>query len=346
MVTCPATERNRRCDSRRSQARETPEGASELPHRILGAVCKAGFIPCSSPSPERFREKSITRGKALEFADMADPPVPGPALDESASGKNPDRDRSTLSTRPLPSGEFPIGTHFDILRRFMSVSRNGAEPVEPATVEGHGIPSRSVELNTAFLCHVGLLVEERTGRFKPTPVAMQFINTQIADEGRGRRLLRSLIEKTWFGKAARSLLGTDPALSSRDKDVMVALAASAQLPAGEGEGALHVLMDYLAYAGIIDRTDRGLLPPSGKSNRTVPASSDRHLRVPARPSTKRLESEDAPPVTDHPHEIADWEVIQTSEFYLRIQPNPAAVKRFRKQLDLLDQKLKEGPKPE
>jgi hypothetical protein len=234
-----------------------------------------------------------------------------------------------------------MATHFDVLRRFMSVSRNGAEPIEPTAVEGHGVPSRAVQSNTAFLCDIGLLVEEMTGRFKPTPVAMQFINTQIADEGRGRRLLQSLIAKTWFGIAARSVLRTEPAASSRDADLVAALAASAGIPMGKDEGALRVLVEYLVYTGILNGSDLELMPATTKSNLTAPASSDIRSSAPAKPSTKALSPEGAG-IIEPSREIADWEVIQTSEFYLKIQPNPSAVNRLRKQLDLLDQKLKEG----
>jgi hypothetical protein len=316
-----------------------------LPRTREGSVwVQCQLHPLIEPPPlERLQEKSITQQKELEVADMVDPQFPGPPADALAPRWNLGQDRSTPSARPLPSVEFPIGIHFDILRRFMSVSRNGAEPVEPAAVEGHGIPSRAVESNTAFLCDIGLLVEEMTGRFKPTPVAMQFINTQIADEGRGRRLLRSLIEKTWFGIAARSLLRTDSVTSTQEKDLMAALAAAARIPVGQREGALRVLMEYLAYTGILIRADRGVMPPGETSNLAAPASSDVRSRAPAKPSTRKLRPEDAP-MADAPSEIADWEVIQTSEFYLRIQPSPSALKRLRKQLDLLDQKLKEGAK--
>jgi hypothetical protein len=303
--------------------------------------CNVNGTHCSSPPLERFREKSITQEKELEVAEMVDPQSPGPPVEALGPRWNLGHDRSTPSTRPLPSAEFPIRIHFDILMRFMNVSHNGAEPVEPAAAEGHGIPSRAVESNTAFLCDIGLLVEEMTGRFKPTPVAMQFINTQIADESRGRRLLRSLIEKTWFGIAARSLLRTDSAASTQEKDLMAALAAAAQIPLGQREGTLRVLMEYLAYTGILIPSDRGLMPPSETSNLTAPPYPDVRSRAPAKPSTRKLRPEDAS-MTGAPNEIAEWEVIQTSEFYLRIQPSPSALKRLRKQLDLLDQKLKEG----
>lgn len=82
----------------------------------------------------------------------------------------------------LPSGKFPLDAHFVVLRRFMSLSRNGTEPVTAASVEGQGIPAGAAELNVAFLSGMGLLIEEKHGEFKPTPVAMQLVNTQLADE--------------------------------------------------------------------------------------------------------------------------------------------------------------------
>ena len=247
-------------------------------------------------------------------------------------------------THPLPSGEFPLEVHFDVLRRFMSVSRNGAEPVEPAAVEVQGLPPRAAQQNTAFLCDIGLLIEEKTGRFKPTPVAMQLINTQMADESRGRRLLRSLIEKTWFAATTRAFLRTGPPASLRDQDLIAALTVVAAAPNDPGEGAYRVLVEYLAYTEILDRSVRALPAEAAKA-------SQRSSGPPGQPSTALVAPVPGPPKEkprgkSHPSaQAVEWEEIQTSEFHLKIQSKSAAVQRLRKQLDLLEQKLHESANP-
>ncbi|MCI4352665.1 MAG: hypothetical protein L3K14_04675 [Thermoplasmata archaeon] len=275
---------------------------------------------------------------------MEDPYSTGPRLSAVTSGTTVTDRTSTPAAHPLPSGEFPVETHFDVLRRFMSVSRNGADPVEPAAVEAHGLPPHAAELNAAFLCDIGLLIEEKAGRFKPTPVAMQLINTQIADEGRARRLLRSLVEKTWFGTAARVFLRADRPESFREEDLLAALAAAIPIPVEQNRGALRVLLEYLGYTGILTRSDSTVPRMNGKPIRTEPAAVAPPSSAPVIPQTGRREH---PPsgATHPPDEAADWEVIQTSEFYLKILPKSAAVKRLRKQLSLLEQKLHESAKP-
>lgn len=245
----------------------------------------------------------------------------------------------TSTLHPLPFGKFPLETHFAVLRRFMSLSGNGVEPVTPEAVEAQGVPPDAAVRNVAFLGSLGLLIEEKPGRFKPTPVAMQLINTQLADEQRGRRLLRSLIEKTWFAAAAKPSLETGSAARPTEKQLLAALGAANHLPAGQEEAALRVLIQYLVYTGLLIEpvpgapgTDYGLghAPSAAQDAPSVTAPASRRTRPRRRRGSHAT------------HEAGEWELIQTTEFSLRIRANAAAVKRLREQLDLLDEKLARG----
>jgi hypothetical protein len=233
------------------------------------------------------------------------------------------------TAHPLPSKGTPLETQFDVLRRFMAVSRNGAEPVAPVSVDGPGLPPGAAQGNAPFLGDIGLLVEEMPGRFKPTPVAMQLINTWLGDEGRGRRLLKSLIEKTWFGRAARSYIDTRGGSPLEEEGLARALAAAAGVVLIADPGALLTLTQYLAFAGLWPLTPCPP-PPPPKHLQSAPDSA-----VPERSEERGLPSS---------NDATDWEEIRTNEFSLKIRPAPAAVKRLRKQLDLLDERLKESPK--
>jgi hypothetical protein len=265
----------------------------------------------------------------------------------SGVGSSSAMDAPISSKFPLPSGEFTIETHFDVLRRFMSVSRNGVNPVDASAVEGNGVPLGSVRTNCAFLCAIGLLVEEKVGQFKPTAVAMQFINTQLGDDSRGRRLLRSLIERTWFGAAAKAYLRTPSHGSPKDGDLQSALAQAAYIPAGRGEKEIRVLFAYLAYTGIYIPTN---MDSTGAGGRTAPAPASAQLQPMTTPSARPPEPirRSALRPASGENENTGWEEVQTNEFYLRIEPKAAAIRRLRKQLDLLEQKLNEqddlGPK--
>jgi len=264
------------------------------------------------------------------------PPTGIPVSEVSARGSG----QTTTPAYSLPSGQFPLETHFAVLRRFMSVSHNGTEPVTAAAVEGQGIPPGAAELNVAFLSGIGLLIEEKHGEFKPTPVAMQLVNTQLADESRGRRLLRSLIEKTWFGTIARNLPRSNSTAAVPPEELAAALAAAAQVSVDEEAGAIGVLMEYLAHTGILVLADRRT---SGGSERAEPIEvarrdAGREVASPRGKGRTVPTRKDAIPSTATSPE---WEEIQTNEFSLRIRPHPAAVMRLRKQLDLLEQKLAE-----
>lgn len=255
---------------------------------------------------------------------------PTPAFARAAPGAGPGH--------PLPSGEFPFATQLDVVRRFMAASRNGTVPVAPASVEGAGLPAGAAQANAAFLADSGLLVEERPGQFKPTPVAMQLVNTLLADEGRGRRLLRSIVEKTWFGRAAKALVGTRDAASVTEADLANALAAAAGIPEAEHRASLLLLVAYLSYTGILSRPPGIPSRPPGAPPVETPRT-DRESPPPGStgPSSRARAAEVSPPKREEP----EWEMVQTSEFSLKILPTASALQRLRRQLDLLEERLRE-----
>lgn len=225
---------------------------------------------------------------------------------------------------PLPSEQYPLSVHFDVLRRFMSVSRNGTEPVAPSSVEGASLPSGAAQLNVAFLADVGLLIEEAAGRFKPTPVAMQLINTQSIDADRGRRLLRSLVGKMWFGRTAEALRRSNPRVTVSEIRSRITEEAAGTTPAEPR--AVELLLEYLRYTELLGHEDPAALPtvpprasdPASADSRTGPSSSG--------PSIGRSTG-------------AEWKTIRTDDFELSIRADHDAVRRLRRHLDLLDEEI-------
>ncbi len=246
-----------------------------------------------------------------------------------------DENPRTASVPPLPSGRFPFLVHFDVLRRFMTMSHNGVEPIAPASVEGGGLPSQAAQVNTAFLCDLGLLVEEALGKFKPTPVAMQFINTQVASDDRARKVLRTLVAKSWFADSAASLLQAKP-VASRE-ELIDALTASARAKRRTTGKAIAVVIDYLTYTGFVVRTDQGFVRGGDRATLRVPASAISPRPLP--PSSSRSDGGGIPSAIPEASG-SGWELVKTNDFDLRIRASPAAVGRLRKQLDLLEEKLK------
>jgi hypothetical protein len=231
-----------------------------------------------------------------------------------------------MTTHPLPAEQFPLSVHFDVLRRFMSMSRNGVEPVTPLSVEGGAVPVGAAQLNAEFLSDAGMLIEEAAGKFKPTPVAMQLINTKIADEDRGRRLLRSVVAKLWFGRVAAAFLQANP--KGEGPELVSALAKEAQVPTSEGGGRIAVLVEYLTYTGLVTPEAGSRASPGGSTS-----SPTRPARRPGRLA-----------VTDG-SEASGWKSLRTDDFDLRVRADPAAVRRLRRHLDLLEQELEHGADP-
>ena len=234
-----------------------------------------------------------------------------------------------MTTHPLPSDRFPLGVHFEVLRRFMSVSRNGAEPVAAVAVEGGDIASGAAQLNVAFLADAGFLIEEAPGRFKPTPVAMQLINTQAVDEERGRRLLRSLVAKLWFARAATALRRTNPSAGASEVRRRLIDEASARTAADRR--SVGVLLQYLSYAGLVEPAAPGSRapaspPPSGPTE-NPPGSP--------LPSARRARAA--------PQDPSGWKIVRTDDFELRVRPGRDAVRRLRRHLDLLEEDLEADP---
>lgn len=221
----------------------------------------------------------------------------------------------------------------------MVVSQNGVEPIPPAAVEGSGLPAEAAQQNAPFLSDVGLLVEDAPGTYKPTPVAMQFINTMATSQDRGRKVLRSLVAKSWFARAVTDAVqawGIVPR-----PELIAELSAIAETRDGNPDRSMGVLLDYLTYTGIVTETERGFARADTGVLERAPAGPTTSA---ARAVSSRSLTDSKPSAPTSKSDLPNWEVLQTSEFELRILATPGAVGRLRKHLDLLEEKLKsEGP---
>jgi hypothetical protein len=266
-------------------------------------------------------------------------------MESSETGGTPHADASSRpkiprtrapTNYPLPSERFGFSDHFEVLRRFALVTANGSKAVAALEVGGGNVPKYAPMLNTGFLCDVGLLSEEGRGHFKPTPEALRFLTTRSASEDRARPILRALIESKWFAEAARSYLQMNPVVS--ETDLVSDLAIVAQTDMKRKERAIRVLVDYLVFAGIVARTEQGLvLGSNGSSTPSVPPASPA-AAIPQFSGAEQARA--AQP--NQPPDTSGWETIQTNDFFLRIRAKPSVVSWLRKHLDLLEQKLKES----
>ena len=261
---------------------------------------------------------------------------PAPNRDGIVS-KAPSTKSKVFSRYQLPSDRTPFSTHFDILSRFVTQSRYGAEAIGAEKVEGEGIPIQAAQMNVKFLTSVNLLKFDSKGLYLPSPETIRFINAKTVSDDRARPLLRSLIRPTWFAEIAVSVLRMRPIVT--DDALIGELALAAETNKEKKGPALRVLVEYLVWSGVLSRDERGLAigeadaetPGVATPGSEAPVSSDSPSGIgPARRSGV------SPP---GPSEAGAWHIVQTEDFFLKVRSDPEIVEDVREQLSFLSKKI-------
>jgi hypothetical protein len=288
------------------------------------------------------------------------PEQPPPPTEKTAI-----RRARTPTKYSLPSERFQFQAHVDVMARFVSLSRNGSEAVPAPSVEdGQTVKKQSASLNTGFLTSIGLLTEDSKGRFLPTEKGKQFVLTRTASDERARPILRSVIESQWFAEGAKLLLQTKQPIT--EDDLVTELALLAQTDRGKKEAALRVLVEYLVYAGIVVRTERGLVagnsvlaPPvpvpfpvpvsmpvkdmsawSPPEAGVVPAQLTAPASAAGSPGPISVRFALGPILT--PTGVVEWKTLQTDDFVLKVRANGASIASLKKHLAILEEELPES----
>jgi hypothetical protein len=271
----------------------------------------------------------------------------------NTAAKAPRRWSKTPSDYPLPSERTPFATHFEVLRRFMSMTGNGTRPVPAAAVEGGSVPTQAAQLNSGFLCDIGLLDEPIRGSFKPTPDAVSFMTLRTAGEDRARPVLRRLVDKSWFGKAAQSIFSTKPNVT--EEELVMELGAVARTDMTKKEKSVRVLVEYLKLAGIVVKTSQGLaittpegflapqstgpflMPQVGALTATMTTTA---ANDPAQAGAIAANMNGPSGTGQVAVMAAGWETIQRNDFYLRVRRSPATLEQVKRQILVLEEELK------
>ncbi len=236
--------------------------------------------------------------------------------------------RSTPRTRVytkyvLPSERHPFSVHYDVVRRFISLSKNGAEAVGARQVEGAGIPVQSASMNVRFMRSVGLLaVKGRRGRYIPTPEAIRFVNALSVSKDRARPILRGLLSDMWFTELVRTLLSQRPVMS--EDQLVGELALAAQTDRVRKGDALRVIVDYLVDAAILKHDEQGL---SLATSPSVAAEGETQVQSGAADLSATVTVGD------------EWHTLQTEDFVLRVRSDPEVIEELEEHLGLLKKKV-------
>jgi hypothetical protein len=171
------------------------------------------------------------------------------------------------SQYPLPSDRAAFEVHFEIVRRFATLGRNG-EGIEASRVEGDPVPSQAGQMNARYLRSIGFLTVKERARYVPTPEAIRFVSARSVSDQAAAPILAEMLRKTWIGEVAQAVLSAKPGMP--EEEFLGELALAAQTDKSKRQNALEVVLHYLLYAGIVLRDEQGRLslagpasPPSG-----------------------------------------------------------------------------------
>jgi len=239
----------------------------------------------------------------------------------------------THSKYPLPSERFPFETHFEILRQFAVRTKQGAEPVGTAAVEGGAVPKQAAALNVRFLTSLGLLKEDEKakGKYAPTPTAVKFVTVRNASEEKARPILRSIVESSWFGEFAKNVFATRAVIPEDEfvRDLAIYAEVSDMT---KKEPALRTVTAYLTYTGLVTKAGNGNLTLGTSAAAEAGAVSTPTPAVPASAEVRAAPEAGA-------YVSADWHVIQTEDFYVKVRSDVDVMADLRAYLDLLERKV-------
>ncbi len=233
----------------------------------------------------------------------------------------------------LPSDRHPFSAHFDVLKRFVTLSHNGNQAIEADRVEGEGVPVQAGSLNVRFFKSVGLLSTADRGLYLPTQDAIRFVTARSVSDEKARPILKSLIESSWFVTTARLVLNGSKPIP--EDQFLGELALAAQTDKSKKEPALRVILEYLVYSGIVHRDEAGLTLADGESpadEAATPQSALTPLVVanPTAPVTPMVPAESG---------AVGWHTIQTEDFMVRVRSDPAVIEDLFAYLQTLRKKV-------
>lgn len=241
------------------------------------------------------------------------------------------RKERTYSKYPLPSNRHGFQVHFDILRRFVTQGRSGG--VAAQQVEGEGIPVQAASMNVRFLRSIGLLGPSGRGLYVPTQEAILFINAKSVSDEKARPVLASLLSKTWFAELAQSAFSTQPIMS--EDQFLGELALAAQTDRVREHLALSTLLEYIVYAGIVVKDERGLSlgslvkPMTSGDSMSIEAS-----QIVQPPINQRVSMPERTP-----SETPGWHVLQTEDFHVRVKSDLDVVDDLIAHLETIKRKI-------
>ena len=235
-------------------------------------------------------------------------PEPGePGANEIGKGRKP-RYR-VPAAQILPSDRHSFVGHFDVLKRFVTLTGGGKEGIDAERVEGEGVPAQAGSLNVRFLKSVGLLSTTDRGLYIPTTEAVRFVTARSVSDDRARPILKALLEPTWFVGTAKSVLQGGTSMS--EDQFLGELAIAAQTDREKKGSALRVILEYLVWSGHVLRDEKGLRLSAPLGDTMAFGQASPETPPPDASAVQIPQPASGPGST--------WHVIQTEDFILKIR---------------------------
>jgi hypothetical protein len=158
----------------------------------------------------------------------------------------------TKLKHPLPSYEISFEKHFEIIKAYVELSKEGKELVSWKDFEGLvSMSSKYISANNKFFESIGLIKasEKVKRKYYPTQEAIEFSKAKVWDEEKAKAILRELIKNSWFWKSAKQLLNVRNGKCSKDE-----LIKKLGIDSGADKKhypSLNVLIEYLMYVDLI-----------------------------------------------------------------------------------------------
>jgi hypothetical protein len=207
---------------------------------------------------------------------------------ENGQGQDKARAKRTPPSRTLPSDRLAFQKQLAALRAYTVVyESNGNKPVtNNAAGDVINMAGSTLLVTNPFFCEMKLLkrqadAESDEPAFVPTPEALAYHKAYEWDPGTAGEKLKGLFERTWFAEALV------PRLKFREYEDREALTVLAEACGAtkEYEERLKVLLDYMAFAGVIVREGGKIRTVSGRmperAAEPAPAAASPDGREPA-----------------------------------------------------------------
>ena len=167
------------------------------------------------------------------------------------------RKRSVTKLKhPLPYYDVPFEKHFEIIKAYVVISKEGKEALSCRDLRGStSVSPNRVSANNKFFEDLGLIekTEKGQGKYRPTEKAVEFSKAKDWDEEEAKRILRDIILESWFWQSTNELLSVKGGRVPKEKLInRLGLDSGADR---KHTPALKVLLEYLKYVGLIDEED-------------------------------------------------------------------------------------------